>query len=123
MILTIYYDSQCPLCQWEMMKLKKHDSDNHIELVDLHDDNFNINYPHIVVDKAMNLLHGQYKTGKMLYGLDVTANAWKIVGKHTWLNILRWPVIKTISDYFYRLFAKHRAKISFILTGKRSCNC
>jgi len=123
MILTIFYDSHCPLCQWEMRKLKQHDINNRIELINIHDQDFNIDYPHIDVDEAMSMLHGQWQSGEMLYGLDVTVNAWQLTGKHTWLKILRWPVIRFISDYIYRLFARHRNKISYLLTGKRSCSC
>ncbi len=36
MILTIFYDSQCPLCMSEMDLLKKHNHNNHLKLVDLH---------------------------------------------------------------------------------------
>ena len=122
-LLSIYYDSQCPLCQMEMQQLVKHDQAKQIKLIDLHEPFFAQNYPHINIDHAMNMLHAETESGKMLYGLDVTCHAWKLVGKHKWLAILRWPIIKQISDSLYLFFAKHRNKISYLLTGKRSCNC
>jgi len=122
MILTIYYDGHCPLCMIEMKSLKKHDSKNTINLIDLHSDNFSEDHPHINKADAIGILHGQLNNGELLLGLDVSCKAWFLVGKHKWMTILRWPIIKTIADMFYRLFARHRSKISFLLTGKKSCN-
>ena len=69
----------------------------------------------------MRKLHAQNVNGDMLYGLDVTAVAWSLVGKYRFLKILRWPVIRSISDLVYKLFAKYRDSISLLLTGKRRC--
>ena len=122
MILTIYYDGHCPLCMIEMKSLKRHDNKNAINLIDLHNDNFSNDYPHINKTEAINILHGQLDTGELLLGLDVTCKAWGLVGKHKWIIILRWPIIRTITDVFYRLFARHRSKISYLLTRKKTCN-
>lgn len=43
--LVIFYDGNCPLCGLEMQKLKQHDANNQIELVNLHQTNFNALYP------------------------------------------------------------------------------
>jgi len=122
MILTIYYDGHCPLCMIEMKSLKRHDNKNSIILIDLHNDNFSSDYPHINKTEAIGILHGQLDTGELLLGLDVTCKAWVLVGKHKWMAILQWPLIRTIADMFYRLFARHRSKVSYLLTGKKTCN-
>jgi predicted DCC family thiol-disulfide oxidoreductase YuxK len=44
-MLTIFYDGNCPLCAKEMQHLKKKDHDNLINLVDLHQDEFETLYP------------------------------------------------------------------------------
>jgi len=122
MILTIYYDGDCPLCMKEMQLLKRHDNKKYIHFIDLHNDNFSIDYPHINLSEAIRVLHGQLNTGKMLLGLDVTCKAWSLVGKHKWLTILRWPLIRIVADIIYRVFARYRSKISYLLTGNKICN-
>lgn len=121
MSLTIFYDSQCPLCLMEMRELKRYDSTGQIIFEDLHHPLFTQNYPHIDTAKAGRILHGQLENGQMLYGLDVTCKAWSLAGKHRWLKLLRLPVIKTISDIFYKFFARYRYRISYVLTGKSRC--
>ena len=121
MILTIFYDGQCPLCMAEMRQLKHHDRQGNILFVNLHSENLIEEYPHIDPVKANQILHGQLDSGELLLGLDVTCKAWQLVGKHTWLKILRWPVVRILSDAIYLLFARYRNKISYIVTGTAPC--
>lgn len=122
MTLTIFYDGQCPLCMAEMRQLKHHDHLGNIKFVNLYNDKFSEQYPHIDPVKANRILHGQLDSGELLLGLDVTCKAWQLVGKHTWLKILRWPVLRIFSDAIYLLFARYRNKISYLLTGTPRCS-
>ena len=121
MQLTIFYDSQCPLCLAEMRQLKALDSTGRLGFADLHDTHFSQQYPHIDPARAMAILHGQLDSGELLLGLDVTCKAWSLVGKHQWLVILRWPVVRWIADAVYLVFARYREGISRLLTGKSRC--
>jgi len=122
MMLTIYYDGHCPLCMKEMRSLEHYDNKKLINFADIHDENFSKDYPHINASEAMQILHGQLNNGELLLGLDVTCKAWNLVGKHKWLAILRWPLIRIVADAVYLFFARYRNKISYLLTGKKSCN-
>ena len=124
MILTIFYDSYCPLCSAEINQLKAYDRDNQLSFEDIHAVDFVQRYPYVDKLKANKLLHGQLNNGGMIYGLDVTCMAWKTVGKHRWLSILRWPVIRWFADLAYLFFARHRNRISSLLTGnKKDIEC
>lgn len=109
--LVIFYDGKCPLCSLEMQKLKRHDKKDNILLVDLQQTNFQDLYPHIIVDKALAILHGEYR-GKLLLGLDVTHRAWTLVGKGALVAPLQWPVVKQLSHAGYLILAKYRYPIS-----------
>ena len=121
MTLTIFYDSLCPLCMTEMKLLESNNQYKRLKLIDLHDDNFNKQFPYINKSKAMNILHGELDNGELLLGLDVTCTAWTLVGKHKWLMILRWPIIRILADATYLFFARYRSQISHLLTGKKLC--
>jgi len=122
MQLTIFYDSQCPLCLAEMQQLKAYDHAGRLNFVNLNTDNFSQHYPHIDQNHANRILHGQLETGEILLGLDVTYRAWSLVGKHKWLALLRWPIIRHLADGVYLLFARYRYSISYLLTGKSRCS-
>jgi predicted DCC family thiol-disulfide oxidoreductase YuxK len=109
--LTIFYDGHCPLCSLEMQKLKRHDINNVIILENLHQENFQVLFPTIDIDKAMKMLHGQFQ-GKTLLALDVTHRAWTLVGKGALVAPLQFPVIKQLAHWVYLLLAKYRQPIS-----------
>jgi predicted DCC family thiol-disulfide oxidoreductase YuxK len=122
MKLTLFYDSHCPLCVAEMRQLKAFDSAGRLAFADLHAPDFIQRYPHIDQLKACRILHGQLDSGELLLGLDVTCLAWSLVGRHEWLALLRWPIVKPIADAVYLLFARYRYPISWLLTGKSRCH-
>ena len=119
--LTMFYDSFCPLCVAEVQQLRTLDRQGELLFVDIHAEGFATRWPHIDPAAADRILHAQRADGSMLYGLDVSAEVWATVGKHRWLKLLRLPIVRGLADVGYRLFARHRYSISFLLTGKRRC--
>ncbi|QBF83750.1 DUF393 domain-containing protein [Shewanella maritima] len=132
MQLTIFYDSACPLCSKEMAQLKSYDRFNSIVLQDLNAEDINERFPTLDTDYANTILHGWLHSGRssdimedsgeMLLGLDVTAKAWQMVGKHPWIQLLRLPGIKCVADKAYLKFASNRYRISYLLTGQKRCD-
>lgn len=120
--LTLFIDSRCPLCAAEVEQLQSLDTAGRLRFVDIHHADFAADWPHIDADEADRRLHAQRDDGSMLYGLDVSAEAWSMVGKHRWLRLLRLPVIRLASDLAYRVFARYRYAISYLLTGQARCD-
>lgn len=121
MKLTIFYDGQCPLCLAEMRQLQASDHAGRLRFVNLSACDFSQRYPHIDPLKANRVLHGQLDSGELLTGLDVTHRAWSMVGRHRWIAILRWPLIRQLADRVYLLFARYRHTISYVVTRKPRC--
>ncbi|WP_024611539.1 MULTISPECIES: DUF393 domain-containing protein [unclassified Pseudoalteromonas] len=120
--MIIFYDGNCPLCSTEMNQLKHADTKNLITLEDLNASDFSERYSYIDKDQAMTYLQAQKQSGEMIYGLDVTYEAWKVVGKHGWLKIFRLPIISFFADCGYLLFAKYRHSFSKILMPNTTCS-
>jgi predicted DCC family thiol-disulfide oxidoreductase YuxK len=121
MKLTMFYDSLCPLCVAEVQQLKDLDKHGALLFVDIHREDFRTRWPGIDPVRADRILHAQRADGSMVYGLDVSAEAWALVGRHRWLKLLRLPVVRWFSDLAYSVLARHRYTISFLLTGQRRC--
>ncbi|GAL35482.1 cell division inhibitor [Vibrio maritimus] len=121
--LTLFYDGHCPLCVKEMTALKKHDTDNVIQLVDIFSETFE-DYPDIDQKAASERLHAYDENGVLWEGLDVTYQAWRLVGRGHYYAFTRWPLLRPICDWCYLKFARHRYTVSGLLTGKKRCdNC
>ncbi len=123
--LTIFYDGYCPLCVAEMEQLRHLDDERQgparLLLEDIHSAGFSQRYPHIDPGAADRILHGQLADGRLIFGLDVTCLAWRLVERKPWLRLLRWPLIRWFADQAYLLFARNRYGISWLLTGQRRC--
>lgn len=121
MAFTIFYDGQCPLCEIEMKHLKKRNTEGQLAFVDIMAEDFAKNYPDLDWHALDARIHGMTEDGNMLIGLDVTHKAWSLVGKGWIYAPLRWPGIRFFADKAYLVFAKHRNKISYWVTGKKRC--
>ncbi|MCG9630633.1 DUF393 domain-containing protein [Vibrio sp. Isolate30] len=119
--LTIFYDGTCPLCSKEMAALTKHDTKTTIKTVDIYSDEFS-QYPNIDANAANTILHAVNDKGELILGLDVTHQAWSLVGKGWLYAPLRWPLVRTLADWCYLRFANNRYKISYWLTGVSRCD-
>lgn len=119
--LTIFYDGGCPLCVSEMRHLSRLDTEQKIRLENIYADDFSQRFPHINQQRADEILHGQLASGEMIYALDVTYQAWSLVGRRHWVAPLRWPLVRQVAHLFYLLFARYRAPISRLLTGSDRC--
>ena len=119
--LTVFFDGYCPLCVAEMDQLSRLDAKGLLLLEDIHQPDFGSKFPTIDPVAADRVLHAMAEDGTMYYGLDVTHKVWQSVGKKSWIAVLRWPVIRFFADIAYRVFAKNRYSISWLLTGKRRC--
>ncbi|MEP3350958.1 MAG: DUF393 domain-containing protein [Marinomonas sp.] len=120
-MLTIFYDGYCPLCTAEMNLLRDLDNQKKLILEDIHAADFSERFPHIDPIQADKILHGQLQNGEVIKGLEVTCLAWKLVEKHKWMQVLRWPVIRLFADLGYLFFARYRHSISSFVTGKPRC--
>lgn len=119
--LTLFYDGHCPLCVKEIRILKRSDHLGRIQLEDIHAPDFDRRYPQLDPLQAEKILHGLTAEGEWLTGLDVTVKAWRLVNRHRWLAVLRWPLIRPLADLAYRFFARHRQTVALLLTGQRQC--
>ncbi len=120
--LTIFYDGGCPLCAAEMNHLRKLDSNDSIAYEDIYADGFEGRFPYIDLPQADRILHGELADGTIIYALDVTYEAWALVGKRHWVAILRWPLFKQVANLGYVFFARYRRSISSLISGQPRCD-
>lgn len=122
--LTLFYDGYCPLCVKEMTSLAAKDKHQRLTLVDVHQSCFEQQYPDINVAEALRYLHGylyQQQAKTLITGLDVTYQAWRLVGRGWLFAPLRWPILRWFCDKAYLWFARNRFTLSKLLTGKARC--
>ncbi|MFC7160336.1 DUF393 domain-containing protein [Pseudidiomarina halophila] len=104
-----------------MRHLKSRDKHGKIQFESIWDEDFAARFPDIDVAEANRILHARTPSGAMIYGLDVTYAAWSAVGRGWLIAPLRWPGVRWLADKGYLGFAKHRDRLSKLITGKERC--
>ena len=121
--LTFLFDGECPLCRRETKFLKKKDSLNNIEFVDISKSDFNPkDYQNISYLEAMNNLHGILDGQKIIKGLDVLSYSYDLVGLGWIYYPLKLPYISDILRLFYKLWAKYRLPITGRSKEEKICS-
>jgi predicted DCC family thiol-disulfide oxidoreductase YuxK len=120
--ITVFYDGNCPLCNWEISHLKQRDSDKHINFENIHCEQFAAKYPTLNKQNLDDILHVQQSNGQFQTGIDATYLLWDTVGLGKWLAPLKWKWLRPTLKYSYLLFAKYRHKITAVLFAQHHQN-
>ena len=107
------FDGGCPLCLRETRFLKKKDSSNKINFIDINNDSYNPSlYKDISYVEAMSNLHGILENGDIIKGLDVLAYSYELIGLGWVYYPLKIEFLAPILKLFYQYWAKYRLKIT-----------
>ena len=68
-------------------------------------------------------IHGVYPDGRIIKGMGVFRETYKAVGLGWLMAPTSWPVLKTLFDFIYKLFAKYRVRLASLIVGDKACNC
>ena len=107
------FDGGCPLCLRETSFLKKRDSLNKINFVDINSNDYKPSlYRNISYSDAMSNLHGILENGNIIKGLDVLAYSYELVGLGWVYFPLKVEFLAPILRLFYKYWAKYRLNIT-----------
>ncbi|MDZ8070595.1 MAG: DUF393 domain-containing protein [Nostoc sp. DedQUE08] len=114
--IKLLYDGQCPLCLREVNFLKKRDAGRGlVAFVDIASDDYNpqahggVNY-----ETAMGRIHAVLPDGTLVKNVEVFRRIYEILGMGWVYAATSLPVISTIADFLYGIWADWR----LFLTGR-----
>jgi predicted DCC family thiol-disulfide oxidoreductase YuxK len=117
--LNIIYDSKCNVCKLEIDFLARRDQRMNnppkLKMTDLESPDYNPNDPanaNISYAQGLASMHAVTADGTVLNGVPVFGKAYEQVGLGWLFAITTWPVVKTIADRGYTLFAKYRTNLT-----------
>ena len=112
--LTLLYDAQCPVCSLEMDHLRERCVDGRLLFVDIAESGFDAaryGLTHAAVDAE---IHGIRPDGSVLKGVEVLRLAYAAAGLGWVMRPTGWAPLRPAFDAGYRLFARHRRRISAV---------
>jgi len=110
--LTLFYDGGCAVCALEMDHLRERCRDGRLVFVDIAQPGFDP-AAHGTTRAAMDAeIHGLAADGTMLRGVAVLRLAYEAAGLGMVLRPTGWAPLAPLAEAGYRLFARHRRRIS-----------
>ena len=110
--LTFLYDGDCPLCLKETNFLKIKDTKKVINFVDISANYIPENHKNISYKEAMKNLHGILCSGEIIFGVDVLAYSYELVGLGWIYSPTKLPIISDFIRFLYKYWAKNRLKLT-----------
>mgnify|MGYP001772940224 FL=1 len=119
--LTLYVDGACPLCAREVIWLRRHATQECLQLVD-------ISTPGFVsedrsLDQLRSKLHARSADGHWLTGLDATYWSWRAAGLGKWAAPLGWRPLRPLLLLAYWLFSLARPYLGWLPHPDGSSRC
>lgn len=108
--LKLLYDGECPFCSREVEWLKRRDRAGHLATEDIAAPDFDPGRYGLARDDVTSVLHGVKPDGSIVKGMDAVREAYRAVGLGWVLWPTRLPLLSGLSNWLYRLFARHRVR-------------
>jgi predicted DCC family thiol-disulfide oxidoreductase YuxK len=110
--LTVFYDASCPVCALEMDTLLRRDSARRLQLIDMSAPTFDAAIYGFERADLDAVIHAVRPDGSVLRGMAALRLAYRGGGLGWLLQATGWPVLSSVADGAYRMFARHRHAIS-----------
>ena len=110
--LEVFFDGGCPLCSREINMLRRWDRDGRVRFTDIDAADFSAEGLGRTHEELMARLHGRLPDGTWLDGVEVFRRLYTAAGFRLLAGVSRWPGIAGLLDVAYRVFARHRLRLT-----------
>ena len=104
---TIFYDGDCPVCAREINWIEK--KSRKIKYTDI--TKCDLRKTGKSKDELMSQLHAQLENGEWIFGMEVVRKMYEDAGLGFLMKPTKWPILKIIFDFAYKIFAKYRVSL------------
>lgn len=110
--LELFFDGDCPLCAREVRWLRRLDRDHVVRFTDIAAPDFDPAPLGRTMATLMGEIHARRADGSWLRGADVFRALYARLGFAPLVRVSRLPVVRPLVDRAYRLFARHRLRLT-----------
>ncbi len=119
--LKLLFDGNCPFCKREIAWMSKRNKKGYLAFEDIASPDFNPACYGITTEEVMGVIHGVFHDGRIIKKVEVFIEAYRLLGLGWLVAPLSWPVIHSIANSAYEIFARYRVPLGNFL-GARSCH-
>ena len=111
--LTLLFDGGCPLCVREVRFLQRRDRQGRLAFVDIDAADYDpAAHAGISYRVAMGRIHAIAGSGEVLKDVAVFREAYRLIGLGWLYAPTRWPLIGSVVDWVYGIWAARRLQIT-----------
>ena len=111
--LTLLYDGGCPLCLREVTFLRRRDHRGLLQFIDVDAEDYDPDaWGGISYRQAMARIHAIQVDGTVLRDVAVFREAYRLIGLGWLYAPTRWPLIGSVVDWVYGIWAARRLQIT-----------
>jgi predicted DCC family thiol-disulfide oxidoreductase YuxK len=121
--LTLYFDGRCAFCATEMQRLARWDGAGRLTFCDIAKPGFDPTPLGVDLPALNRELHGLTNDGHLLVGVHCLLMAYSLAGRGWLVWPLRFRLFRRMLAPCYRLFARHRYRISRWLGYRQPATC
>lgn len=118
--LSLLYDGECPFCKREISWMAKHNGKNQLAFEDITAPNFDPSVYGLTQAEVMGVIHGIRDDGRIIKKVEVFVEAYRLLGFVWLVRPLTWPLIRTVANFAYEIFARYRVPLGKIF-GRVTC--
>ena len=113
--LTIFYESDCPLCNAEMTNLRLRDTRGLLRFEDVSAAGFERVPPATTREALLEAIHAQRADGTVVKGVDAFVLAYRAVGLGWVAAAAQRPLVHAIADRAYAGIARNRHRFPRVI--------
>jgi len=110
--VEVFYDGGCPLCNREILLLRRWDRQGKIKFTDIDSSSFQAEAVGKSYEELMAQMHGRLPDGTWLQGVEVFRRLYAAVGFVRLAAISRLPLITQLLGIGYTVFARNRLRLT-----------
>lgn len=119
--IEVFFDGDCPLCSREINFLKRLDKQEKIVFTNIAEKDFEASNYGLTFDDFMAEIRGRLPDGTMISGVEVFRRLYGAVGLKWTIAITRLPIISSVLDFGYKVFAKNRLRFTGRCNSEKGC--
>ena len=120
--LILLFDGGCPLCLREVKFLRSRDTLENISFIDIDSPNYQPDlYSGISYKDAMGRIHAINESGEIIKDVAVFREAYRLIGLGWIYAPTSWPILGSLIDQVYKLWAQWRLPLTRRPTLEQLC--
>lgn len=120
--LKLLFDGECPFCKREIAWMNQRNKNGYLAFEDISSPDFDPSIYGLTQEAVMGVIHGILNDGRIIKKVDVFIEAYRLIGLGWFVAPLSWPILSSIANFGYEIFARYRVTLGSFFRARACLN-